>query len=600
MIPRTADGATAAGSATGPGSGATTLLLAELTRNGRISLRLACSRLTTWESLLVQHVLGRGDVEFLATDPDQHGPAAPDTVTLTRSPLAGLSLWAPGEPTGPEAEHVGGLRVPVEVLDAVAEETRVFEAREAADRHEADTILRTWEKNGELDDRLARLADWVERVESVYILIGRDVFSKSDAGTNTLTRQGLLTGLRASPVDDWRPADRLFVVLAYCLFVSGRSVRFEEFNGLQLSATGLREFLLDRHAQYCAALDRVPGGAAGLPLLELAKVVRELMHDVDRSELMRYRRINGLTFVKNERLLDFPLPRDPETMPELVARHGRLNLGVEPTGDVRADLRAMTLAAVALDAAAEADPGPAPPAQGAVGELLAAVVLSSIVATDADYGMSSSVRDLSGLRGVRPGSPDGVLALKKGDFFCCCLPHPSRMAEVGEETAPILWRSAQRMMYNRWHFAPGEYDRAEIPDKRHYFFPPQVPDIAEHAEHHHGGHVASRVRYTIRAPGAQVWHPPFTVFGHGYRGCYDIRLVRMEGPPFTTTELAEAVRHCSLVDELWRTLAQGLQSGTLHVPPVDGFDRSWYESRGWERLRPFGLASRTPAGADPV
>ncbi|MFD9061608.1 hypothetical protein ACFVZ3_08830 [Kitasatospora purpeofusca] len=607
MIPRAADGATLTGAAaTGPGSGATALLLAELTRNGRISLRLACSRLTTWESLLVQHVLGRGDVEFLATDPDPREPAAPDTVTLTRSPLAGLSLWAPGEPPGPEAERVGGLRVPAEVLDAVAEETRVFEAREAADRHEADTILRTWEKNGELDDRLARLADWVERVESVYILIGRDVFSKSDAGTNTLTRQGLLTGLRASPVDDWRPADRLFVVLAYCLFVSGRSVRFEEFNGLQLSATGLREFLLDRHAQYCAALDRGPGGAAGLPLLELAELVRALMHDVDRSELMRYRRINGLTFVKNERLLDFPLPRDPETMPELVARHGRLNLGVEPTGDVRADLRAMTLAAVALDAAAEAaetaetDPGPVPPAQGAVGELLAAVVLSSIVATDADYGMSSSVRDLSGLRGVRPGSPDGVLALKKGDFFCCCLPHPTRMAEVGEETAPILWRSAQRMMYNRWHFAPGEYDRAEIPDKRHYFFPPQVPDIAEHAEHHHGGHVASRVRYTIRAPGAQVWHPPFTVFGHGYRGCYDIRLVRMEGPPFTTTELAEAVRHCSLVDELWRTLAQGLQNGTLRVPAVNGFDRSWYESRGWERLRPFGLAARTPARVDPV
>ncbi|WP_030394685.1 hypothetical protein [Kitasatospora purpeofusca] len=614
MIPRTADGTTAVDpdAGHGAGHGATAMLLAELTRNGRISLRLACSRLTTWESLLVQHVLGRGDVEFLAADPDgpadpdspggPGGPEAPgpDTVTLTRSPLAGLSLWAPGEPPGPEAEHLGGLLVPAEVLDAVAEETRVIEAREAADRHEADTILRTWEKNGELDERLARLADWVERVESVYILIGRDVFSKSDAGTNTLTRQGLLTGLRASPVDDWRPADRLFVVLAYCLFVSGRSVRFEEFNGLQLSATGLREFLLDRHAQYCAALDRGPSGAAGLPLLELAQVVRDLMHDVDRSELMRYRRINGLTFVKNERLLDFPLPRDPETMPELVARHGRLNLGVDPTGDVRADLRAMTLAAVALDATADADPGPEPPGQGAVGELLAAVVLSSIVATDADYGMSSSVRDLSGLRGVRPGSADGVLALKKGDFFCCCLPHPTRMAEVGDETAPILWRSAQRMMYNRWHFAPGEYDRAEIPEKRHYFFPPQVPDIAEHAEHHHGGHVASRVRYTIRAPGAQVWHPPFTVFGHGYRGCYDIRLVRMEGPPFTTTELAEAVRHCSLVDELWRTLAQGLQSGTLHVPPVAGFDRSWYESRGWERLRPFALATRTPARVDPV
>jgi hypothetical protein len=72
------------------------------------------------------------------------------------------------------------------------------------------------------------------------------------------------------------------------------------------------------------------------------------------------------------------------------------------------------------------------------------------------------------------------------------------------------------MMFNRWHFVPGQFDRAEIPLNRHYFFPPQVPDIAEHSEHRHGGHISARVRYSIRAPGAQVWREPFHVFGHGY------------------------------------------------------------------------------------
>src|SRR4051794_18975704 len=64
-------------------------LLGELTGNGRISLRLACSRLTDWESLLVQHVLGRPDVELL-------GPAvppAPDLVPVTRSAPARLAFW---------------------------------------------------------------------------------------------------------------------------------------------------------------------------------------------------------------------------------------------------------------------------------------------------------------------------------------------------------------------------------------------------------------------------------------------------------------------------------------------------------------------------
>ncbi|MFG2223433.1 hypothetical protein [Streptomyces sp. NPDC048644] len=570
---------------------ASSWLLSELTSNGRIPFRLACRRLTVWEALLVQYVLGRTDVECVA-DPD---PGA-GLIPVTRSALFGISFWKPGELGESAPEPLAWMRVPPEVLDMVDEEARSAQAREAAAFHEVDAILRSWEDKGELDHRLIRLADWVERVETVYIFVGREVFSKSDAGSNTLTREGRLSNLRQRPVETWHRADRLFVVLAHCLFNSGRSVRFEEFNGVQLSATGLRQYLLDRHAHYCAAIGRPPHNPGGMPLLDLADEVRALQSEVDRhSHLMRYRRINGLTFAKNEYLTDFPQPRDPHALPELIARHGRAHLGVEPTGRVRDDLRSLAVAAILRDAQTAADDGPRA-GHGAVGELLAALVLSAVHATDSDYGMSSSVRDLARLRGAGPGGPDGVLELKKADFLCCCLPHPTRMAGDGDETARILWRAAQRMMYNRWHFAPGEFDREAIPEKRHYFFPPQVPDITEHAEHHHGGHTASRVRFSIRAPGAQAWHPPFTVFGHGFRGCYDIRLVRTDRPAYTLRELQEAVRHCSLVDELWRTLADGVEHGTLPVSPMGGFDRDWYLSRGWERLDAYPLGT----GALPV
>ncbi|CAM5365527.1 hypothetical protein SALBM135S_08492 [Streptomyces alboniger] len=570
---------------------ASSWLLSELTSNGRVSFRLACRRLTVWESLLVQHVLGRTDVE-VATDPALDA----GLIAVTRSPLSGVSFWRPGEPPDSSAEPLARMRVPPEVLDMIDEEARAAQAREAAEFHEVDAILGGWEDRGELDRRLVQLADWVERVETVYVFVGREVFSKSNAGSNTLTRDGRLSDLRQRPLKTWPVADRLFVVLAHCLFSSGRSVRFEEFNGLQLSVTGLRQFLLERHANYRAAIGRPPHSPHGMPLAELAEEVRVLQRQVDRhSPRMRYRRVNGLTFAKNEYLTDLPQPRDPRTLPELVARHGRAHLGVEPTGRVRADLRSLTTAAALVDGGAGA--GDRQRAEhGAVGELLAAIVLSAVHATDSDYGMSSSVRDLTRLRGARPGGPEGVLTLKKGDFFCCCLPHTTRMAGAAEETGPILWRAAQRMMYNRWHFAPGEFEREDIPEKRHYFFPPQVPDIAEHADHRHGGHIASRVRFSIRAPGAQVWHPPFTVFGHGFRGCYDVRLVRMEGPAYTLRELHEAVRHCSLVDELWRTLADGVQNATLPVRPVGGFDRAWYASKGWERLGARTLAT----GALPV
>ncbi len=574
-------------------STASTLLLSELTDGGRIPFPIALSRLTLWESQLVQHVLGRTDIE-LAAEPS---PTAV-SISVRRSALAGVGFWGPDELSDDGGEQVGWLWVPPQVLDMVGEATRSAAAREAIESAEVDAVLREWETGGELDRRLVQLADWVERVETIYVFIDRDVFSKSDAGSNTLTRDGLLQKLRAVPTNEWRATDRLFVVLAHCLFVTGRSVRFEEFNGKQLTAGRAREFLVGRYADYCAALGRTALNPQGMPLFQLAEQVRDLMDEVDSSPMMRYRRINGLTFAKNEHLAEFPLPRDPETMPELVARYGSESLGLVPSGDVRADLRAMALAATALDDAAPDDgTDGAGTAGGAVGELLSAIVLSAIIETDSDYGMSSSVRDLGALRGAEPGGPDGVLELKKGDFFCCCLPHTKRMAATGEETAPILWRAAQRMMYNRWHFAPGEFDREVIPERRHYFFPPQIPDITEHSYRHHGGHVASRVNFTIRAPGAQVWHPPFTVFGHGYRGCYDIRLVRMDGPAYTTVELLEAVRHCSLVDELWRTLAEGVEDGSLPPRPVLGFDRAWYESRGWERLRPHLLAAEALTGA---
>lgn len=553
-------------------------LLEKLTKNGRLPLHLACSRLTPSEFIIVQHSLGRPNIELCTDVESDEG-----LVAVTSSALSDISFWHPDETPDPSAAPIGWLRIPEPVMDMIDEETRLARDREALAVHEADEILSKWEESDELDQKIVELEDRVERVETVFIHIGRDIFSKSDAGSNTLTRDRLLASLRHRPYATWRESERLFVVLAHCLFNSGRSVRFEEFNGRQLSVAGVREFLLGRYASYCAATGRAPENWQSLSLFDLADRVRTLASEADQSPMMRYRRINGLTFVKNEYLTEFAFPRDPHRLPDLVTGFGR-DLGVRLTGDVRDDVRAMTLAAATLDARGAGD-------QGAIGELLASIVISAIIATGADYGMSSSVRDLFRLRGATPGGPDGVLELKKGDFFCCCLPHPVQMDTDDDEGVAILWRAAQRMMFNRWHFAPGEFDRSVIPGKRHYFFPPQVPDIAEHAETHHGGHTASRVRYTIRAPGAQVWHPPFTVFGHGFRGCYDIRLVRMEGPPFTMEQVTEAVRHCSLIDELWRTLAHEAETGDFPVRPVQGFDRAWYETRSWKRLRPYARAA---------
>lgn len=559
-------------------------LLQQLNDHDRVDFRLACARLTAWESVFVHSVLGRLDVHLV----DKPSPSEP-LICVTREALSGVAFWDVDQSPAPQSEVLGWLRAPNEVLETVRAEASVAEAREAAELREIDAIVRDWAEAGELDDKVVEVADWVEHVETIYTFIGRDVFSKSDAGSNTLARDQLLNDLRKRPPDEWRPADRLFVVAAHCLLAGGRSTRLEEFNGRQLTATGLRQSLIDRYAHYCAASGQDPDNMHALSLLELADRVRELTAEVDRSRWLRYRRVHGMTFVKNEYLADFAL-RDPERMPNLVAEHGWVNLGVPESGDVRADLRAMTLAAAASDAG---DDGPDLADGGALGELLAAIVMSAIILTHSDYGMSSAVRDLARMRGTRPRDLDPLLTLRRADFFCCCLPHVTRMSEfVGDEdTVSILWRVAQRMMFNRWHFVPGEFDRKVIPQQRHYYYPPQLPDIAVHANYHHGGHIASKVRFSIRAPGPQAWLPPFEVFGQSFRGCYDIRLVRTQGPPYTLAELFDAERHCALVDELWRTVALGVERGTLPARPIAGFDRQWYETRRWQHLRPYALAS---------
>jgi hypothetical protein len=148
--------------------------------------------------------------------------------------------------------------------------------------------------------------------------------------------------------------------------------------------------------------------------------------------------------------------------------------------------------------------------------------------------MSSSLRDLRRLRPHAEQCSSGVLELQKPDFFCVCIPHPALVEAVSEsQLFDMLNSVALRMQFNRWHFIPGNFERDAVPGSRHFFYPPTMPDMAQLSEARHGGHTLAWVRYSVRAPGPQLWQPPLKIFGNDYRGCFDTRLVRMVEPPFT-------------------------------------------------------------------
>jgi hypothetical protein len=542
-------------------------LVSLLTVAGRVPYDDGLAALMPWERQVLHEVMGRDHVRLLAAD----DPGC--DVWVAYSPQGRLSLLAQDERrtvAGPEL--IGGLGLGPTPLERAAEAHDTWWAAEQPERDRLDQVLASWEADGSLRTRVGQVADWVERVETVLIYIGRQVFSRSDAGSSTLRREGILTSLADRPLAAWSSEERLFVAAAHVLFQSGRSVRFEEFNGQQLTALGLRGWLTDRWRRYAAATGKaIPADLNARPAESLAGQVAELAATVDESAWLRFRRISGVTFAKREVIACVPLQSRhhqvlPPTLAELAADESAVRAGDAANAEQAIGDAVRRLGTIPHGAGHDR-----------LESLLAAIVAAAVRDLRADYGMSSGVRSLDRLRDTARGRLSQVLELSKPDFFCCALPHPDLiLTRTRPEITRLLWLVAQRMQYNRWHFVPGNFDRSEVPADRHYFFPPTMPDIAEHSDLWHGGHVSASVRYSIRAPGAPLWRPALAVGGNSFRGGYDIRVVRTGGTPFTTDELWAAVRYSGLIDAFWRALA-ALPSR----PVIAGFGKEWYEAGAW-------------------
>ncbi|MEV4630648.1 hypothetical protein AB0J90_30730 [Micromonospora sp. NPDC049523] len=564
-----------------------------LTVGGRVPYQHAVAGLTVEERALLHLVMGVPDLRLetvAAEEPASDRALARDDVLVAYSPQGKLSLFGPAERHLARPDDLlGRIRVGESILEQVEEEAADWHITERHEQARLDRMLRSWEEAGDLGDRVRQVADWIDRVETVLVYCGRTVFSRSDAGTSNLLREGLLCRLAELPLHKWRTEERLFTAAAHLLFAAGRAIRFEEFNGRQLTATSLFAWLVSTRNRYAHATgaDR-PVGTAEQDIEALAREVAELGMLVDNSGTVRFRRICGLTFAKQEVLVPLPYAeRRHGTLPQPVRAFAEASLGLDV--DRRLDGEDAVTRIVAEIIARP--PGQAGPL---LERMLGTMVLSAVVDLDADYGMSSAVRDPQRLASVGPNRVASALTLRKPDFFCCVLPHPTRLDLAPSQVGHMLWLVAQRMQYNRWHFVPGNFDRAEIPTQRHYFFPPTMPDLAESAQFWHGGHVAARVRYSIRAPGAQLWRAPFTAFGNAYRGCYDLRVVRTHGDPFVRRDLWLATRYSGLIDAFWRAVVTSDTGPRGDLPTIEAFDRHWYASGAWKQFTPASSTGSLP------
>jgi hypothetical protein len=423
------------------------------------------------------------------------------------------------------------------------------------------------------DDLLERLKDAALRT-APFVLYQEGKQYTNFRDRNTLTGKTLWPGhpdctlsvLQGMPLDLWSDND---AVLAVCLTLLVRSAgyaRIEETNGTQLTVDHVA-YLLERTRR---SYNGVPGGrqvrrAASTRVADLADLADALCER--RRELGQmvqlYREIHGPLMHKVERVAG---PRGPAARRRENAVCAGLRERLPVTGG--------TLDELAANIAAS--PGWLARPHGAFGTGLESVVHATVTAAgpafEADFAMSRGIRSLSRLiEALRAQDWGTITRWELPEYFCCVVPVPQARRHFDDSAARLAdtaWAISSRMQYNSWHFVPGNLPKEPVVAARDYFVPPTIPDLAYYSDQHHRGHVAARVRFSIRSPQA------VDIAGRTFSGFVDLRLLRCAGRPFGEQDLLAAHR-CSAFIAKVTELAGALAADGEQVE-VTSFDSQWH------------------------
>lgn len=540
-------------------------------------------------------------------------PLSPDTASdayeLYTNALGRLHIRPQGQarPVYDEKDSyldLGLVAFPPEALAEIVALEQQYLQTEAAAFAQVKRCVQELDERGELAGVLEEVIDHVAHVESVCFYVKDRFFALIDRFVNlvdTKAGSGHLPGLRGVPLVLWDDDDVLIVAALHALFQSGRSVRFEEFNGITLTADALLRKMSSLYYRYvsvgCLTLDN-----PGHNLFTLAYHVRKQTLQAVGKTWLRYRRTYGLNFQKTESVIDRSTSTESplaylddfgEDYATLVSRRKNAQM---PEGLFFTQLAS---ACLAQDVAGE----PLPPIAGSAATswleaLMEKIVASAVKATNADYGMSSSLRDL----GLLMKSEDADLVasihdLTPNNFFTCFVSR--NFAEMDAQEAGIIASSVQkRMMFNRWHFIPGNLERSLVLGNRHWYYPPLIPDIAAHADVHRAAHSRARVKFSVRAPGPDMSRPPLRILNHGYRGFYDVRIVRMEGEPFSIDDMLCCRRRTLWLEAVYTVLVSYLHEAPEYLYTIKGFAAGNYlDLPASGALPQWPAASPEPAAA---
>ncbi|MFC5472495.1 hypothetical protein [Paraherbaspirillum soli] len=492
--------------------------------------------------------------------------------------------WEPDEENTDDISYttLGFIALPLTLLNDLNShhELALQRERNASQRLRAD--MDQMFASGELETVLDSVIDNVEHVESVCFYVGDRFHALIDRYNNLVDSKagpGYLSGLRKKNYDAWSDDEVLIIAGLHALFLSGRSVRFEEFNGITLTASRLYEKL-----QHLVSLYRQVGCQFDLrhdaSVFDIARTIRDQTTKSVGQDWLRYRWTYGLTFQKSERIINkVSSSEDPAVHLSEFAQEYRELVGGEPEQalDEATFFRDLAYAAIEHDSGDVPCPYKSESAHGWIEHLIEKIVASSVIATQADYAMSSSLRNLGKLlKAERSELLASMHTLTPNDFYTCFVSKGFTEHLEGSVAHMIASTVQKRMMFNRWHFIPGNFDRKEVSLDRHWYYPPLIPDIAIHADMHRAAHSKAQVKYSIRSPGPDMSRPPMEIGGQRYRGFYDIRVVRMRGEEFSLEDLVRTRRRALWMEKIFDALVAHLHRGGGKSFEIHGFEAGKY------------------------
>lgn len=482
-------------------------------------------------------------------------------------------------PLAGEEELVGGvLRVPWSARALSDYQAEL--ARATARSRDSVGDCREWLAAVGQDGRQDMLENLKEAAlrTAPFVLYSGDRQYTNFRDRNTLTGKTLwpghpdcaLSSLATVPLELWSDSDVQMVVCLTLLVRSAGFARIEEANGTQLT-TGHVAHLLERTR---LAYNSVPGGQQVPPaastrvaaLGDLAKAVARRRREIT-AEVQLYREIHGPLMHKIERVAGAPADDARRLEAELCARvRDRLPVSGDTLGE--------------LGAGIGASPGWLAEPHGGFGTGLESLVYETVCAAtmafDADFAMSRGMRSLTALiKALREQEWPKIATWDIPHFFCCVVPAPEARRYFGDSPAHLAdtaWSISARMQYNSWHFLVGNLPKVPEIAARDYFVPPTIPDVAYYSDQHHHGHVAAKVRFSIRSPQA------VEVLGRTFNGFVDLRLLRCEGLPFDEQDLLAAHRASGFIAKA-TSLAAALVTDGADIE-ITKFDTQWH----WEKI----------------